>query len=202
MFIYLIQGLFLGMAAVVQPGPFLMYLVSQTLSYGFRKTWMTAFAPLISDGPIIAVALLILTQMPGWLQQSLFAISGIFILYLAWGSFQQWRNYTSLAAKESQPGKQSLFKSALMNALSPMPYIYWSLVTGPILIAGWKQAPASGIAFILGFYLAMICGLLLVLWIFSAARNLGDKVSRALLGISTLLLAGFGIFQLWRAWMA
>ena len=57
--IYLLQGLALGFAAMAQPGPFMAYLVTQTITHGFRKTWIIAFAPLISDGPIIALALLV-----------------------------------------------------------------------------------------------------------------------------------------------
>ena len=55
------------------------YLITQTLAHGFRKTWMAAFAPLVSDGPIIALALLVLVQMPPWLQRGLNLVSGAFI---------------------------------------------------------------------------------------------------------------------------
>lgn len=201
MSIYLLQGLALGFAAAVQPGPFMAYLVNQTLTLGFRKTWMAAFAPLISDGPIITLALLVLVQMPAWLQRSLNLASGIFILYLAWSAFRQWRSFISPEQIVAPTGRQSIFKAAMMNALSPMPYIYWSLVTGPILIAGWRESPADGLVFISTFYLVMICGLLAILALFSAARSLGSQVSRILLGVSVLALAGFGVLQLLRGVM-
>jgi len=200
MSLYLLQGLALGFAAAVQPGPFIAYLITQTLSQGFRKTWQMAFAPLVSDGPIIALTLLVLAQMPGWLQRSLNLASGAFILFLAWGAFTQWRKFTALETHPA-PGKtQNVFKAAAMNALSPMPYIYWSLVTGPILIAGWRETPANGLAFLGGFYTLLVGGLLGILALFSAARSLGNQVSRALLGVSALALAGFGLVQLWRGW--
>lgn len=198
MSIYLLQGLALGFAAAVQPGPFMAYLITQTLAHGFRKTWMAAFAPLVSDGPIITLALLVLVQMPAWLQSGLNLASGVFILYLAWGALRQWRNFTALESGPVPAGRQSVLKAAMMNALSPMPYIYWSLVTGPILIAGWRESPAYGLVFMLAFYAVLIGGLLAILALFSAARNLGNQVSRALLGISVLALAVFGLFQLWR----
>jgi threonine/homoserine/homoserine lactone efflux protein len=196
--IYLLQGLALGFAAVVQPGPFTAYLINQTLATGFRKTWMAAFAPLISDGPIIALALLVLVQMPAWLQRGLNLASGVFILYLAWRAYRQWHNFTSpdqpLAFREGQ----SIIKAALMNMLNPMPYIYWSLVTGPILVAGWREKPVYGMVFIGSFYFVLICGLLGILALFGSARNLGSRVSRALLGVSVLALCAFGLLQLWR----
>ena len=195
---YLFQGLALGFAAVVQPGPFMAYLIAQTLAHGFRKTWMMAFAPLVSDGPIIALALLVLVQMPPWLQRGLNLASGMFILYLAWGSYRQWRSFTALENQPAPAGNQSVFKAAMMNVLNPMPYIYWSLVTGPILIAGWRETPTLGLALLGAFYLIMISGLLVILGLFGTARQLGNRVSRILLGVSVLALAGFGLFQLWR----
>ncbi len=201
MSIYLLQGLVLGFAAAVQPGPLMAFMVTQTLAHGFRKTWMMAFAPLISDGPIIALALLVLVQMPAWLQRGLNAASGIFILYLAWSAFRQWRHFISPEQVAAPTGQQGIVKAALMNALNPMPYIYWSLVTGPILMAGWRESPALGLTFILSFYFVFISGLFAILAIFSAARGLGSRVSRAMLGISVLTLAGFGVLQLSRALM-
>ena len=62
---YLMLGAVLAFAAAVQPGPFQTFLVSETLSRGWRRTVPAAFAPLLSDAPIVAVALLVLTRIPG-----------------------------------------------------------------------------------------------------------------------------------------
>ncbi len=197
MIFYLLKGLILGFAAVVQPGPFMAYLIAQTLSLGFRKTWPAAFAPLISDGPIITLALLVLVRMPDWLRRGLNLVSGVFILYLAWSAFQQWRSFVAPDEAATTGIHQSIWKAALMNALSPMPYIYWSLVTGPILIAGWRENPLFGLGFISAFYVMLVLGLLGILFVFSTARKLGSQVSRTLLGISVLALTGFGLLQCW-----
>ena len=85
----------------------------------------------------------------------------------------------------------------MMNALSPGPYIYWSLVTGPILLAGWRQAPAMGLGFLVSFYATMVLSLSATIVVFGIARQLGPKVNRALLGVSAIALAGFGMYQLW-----
>ena len=198
MSIFIIQGLALGFTAAVQPGPFMAYLITQTLSQGFRRTWIAAFAPLISDGPIITLALLVLVQMPEWLKRGLNIASGLFILYLAWSSFRQWRNFVSPEESVQTGNKQNMLKAAMMNALSPMPYIYWSLVTGPILISAWHESPIYGVGFMVSFYLVLIGGLLGILAVFGSARSLGSKVSRALLGVSVLALGVFGCIQLWR----
>lgn len=52
------------------------------------------------------------------------------------------------------------------------------------------------LAFLLGFYFAMINGLILLVVLFGAARQLGPLVNRALIGLSALALLGFGLYQL------
>jgi threonine/homoserine/homoserine lactone efflux protein len=196
--VYVIQGIGFGFAAAVQPGPFQTYIVTQTLNSGWRNTLSAAFAPLISDGPIIALVLLVLSQVPQWMQRFLYVASGLFVLYLAINAFIGWRNLETASVVAPPSSQQSLVRAAVMNVLSPGPYIYWSLVTGPILLAGWRQAPANGIGFLAGFYLAMILTSAGIIVLFGAARHLGPKVNRAMLGMSVVALACFGFYQLWR----
>jgi threonine/homoserine/homoserine lactone efflux protein len=85
----------------------------------------------------------------------------------------------------------------LINALSPGPYIYWTLVTGPILLRAWREAPLYGLGFLGGFYVTIVLSLMAIVVVFGTARRLGPKVNRALLGVSALALLGFGIYQLW-----
>ena len=198
MFGYIVQGLGYGFAAAVQPGPFQTYALSQALNRGWRRALPIALAPLLSDAPIITLILLVLSQVPDWLQRFLYIASGLFILYLAWGAFRTWRTFDADAVLEANPSQQGLFKAALMNMLSPGPYIFWSLVTGPILLESWREAPPLGIGFLAGFYAAMIASMVGLILIFGLARHLGPKVNRILLGISAIALTGFGLYQLWR----
>lgn len=195
---YLIQGFGYGFAAAVQPGPFQTYVISQTLRRGWRRTLPAALAPLVSDGPIILLVLFVLRQIPDWLQQALYLVGGVFVLYLAWGAFRSWRDYQPVWADSEPAGQQGLLKAALANALSPGPYLYWSLVTGPILLAGWREQPLRGIAFLAGFYLSLVLSLVALILLFGRARHLVPGVNRALLAISALALAGFGLYQLYR----
>ena len=63
---YLISGLTLGFSAAFTPGPFQAFLLSQTTKFGWKRTLLTAFAPLLSDGPIILVMVFVLSQTPDW----------------------------------------------------------------------------------------------------------------------------------------
>jgi threonine/homoserine/homoserine lactone efflux protein len=195
---YLLQGIGYGLTAAAQPGPFQTYIVAQTLNRGWRRTLPMALAPLISDAPIIALMLLLLSRLPGWLERTLYLASGLFILSLAHGAFRTWRHYDPTTLTAAQPSRYNLLKAATVNAVSPGPYLYWGLVTGPILVAGWRQAPAVGLSFLLGFYAAMIASIVAIILLFARARQLGPKVARAMLGLSALALLGFGLYQLWQ----
>jgi threonine/homoserine/homoserine lactone efflux protein len=198
MLAYLIQGIGYGFAASVQPGPLQTFIISQTLKNGWRRTLPAALAPLISDGPILILILFVLSQVPGWFQKFLYIAGGLFILYLAWGAWKAWRSFDATSPAVAHSGQQSMFKAALTNLLNPGPYIYWSLVTGPILVAGWRETPLNGFGFLLGFYCTIVAGLVATILLFGAARQLGPKVNRAVLGLSVIALAGFGVYQLWR----
>jgi threonine/homoserine/homoserine lactone efflux protein len=195
---YLLQGIGYGLTAAAQPGPFQTYIVAQTLNRGWRRTLLMALAPLISDAPIIALMVLLLTRLPGWLERALYVVSGLFILYLAYSAFLSWRRYDPTALTAAQPSRYNLLKAATVNAVSPGPYLYWGLVTGPILVAGWRQAPAVGLIFLIGFYAAMIASIAAIILLFGTARHLGPKVTRTMLGVSALALLGFGLYQLWQ----
>jgi len=195
---FLLQGLTLGFAAGAQPGPFQTYLISQTLSQGWRRTWIAAFAPLVSDGPIVALALLVLSQIPDWFQCVLQIAGGLFVLYLAWGAYKAWQSFAPDAENTPQNGPQSLLRAAMMNALSPGPYLFWSLVIGPLIVTTWRENPANTLSIVLAFYIAMIGLNIAVVLLFGQAARFGNQVRKAMLGLSVLMLVGFGLYQLWQ----
>jgi threonine/homoserine/homoserine lactone efflux protein len=198
MLAFLVQGLTLGFAAGAQPGPFQTYLISQTLSQGWRRTWIAAFAPLVSDGPIVALVLLVLSQVPDWFQRLLQIAGGLFVLYLAWGAYKAWQTFAPDSSSAPQTGPRSLLRAAMMNALSPGPYLFWSLVIGPLIIEAWRINPSSALSIVLAFYFAMIGLNFAVVLLFGQAARFGNQVRKAMLGLSALMLAGFGLYQLWQ----
>jgi len=196
MWLYLLQGIVYGFAAASQPGPLQTYLITQTLARGWKRTLPAALAPLISDGPIIVICLFLLNQVPAWMERFLYLASGLFILYLAYSASMSWRGFHLQTPHLESTQQRGLLKAAVLNVLNPNPYIYWTLVTGPILLAGWREAPANGIGFLAGFYLTLIGGLAAIILVFGTAAKLGPKVNRALLGISAIALFCFGLFRL------
>ncbi|HUG33365.1 MAG TPA: LysE family transporter [Anaerolineales bacterium] len=197
MWLYLVQGFGLGFAAAVQPGPFQTYLISQALARGWRRTLIAAFAPLVSDAPVIAICLFVLSRIPAWFEQFLHIVSGIFILYLAFGAFKAWKDFESDIPLNESGSQKSLLNASLVNLLSPGPYLFWSLITGPILLAGWRESPSLGISFLLGFYAAFISSLISIIVVFGVMQRFGPALNRTLIGISALALFCFGLYQLW-----
>ena len=198
MFVYLIQGITFGFAAAVPPGPFQTYLMSRALHHGWQRALPAAFAPLVSDGPIILLALLVLNSIPLWWERVLQTAGGFFLLYLAFGTFKTWREFGSKPSIPADSGRMNLLKAALVNVLNPNPYLGWMLVMGPLLMKGWREAPVYGIALVTGFYGTIVLGGVAIVMVFSTARELGPRLNRALLGISTIGLALLALYQLWQ----
>jgi threonine/homoserine/homoserine lactone efflux protein len=190
-------GATLGFAGAAQPGPFQTFVISQTLRNGWKRTLVAAFAPLLSDGPIIALVLLLLTQMPPALQRVLHLASALFLGYLAYDAMVKWRRVRKGTAIPPDPGGTTLLKAVLMNFISPGPYVYWSLVAGPTFLSGWRETPSKGIAFLVGFYGTLVATFVAVILVFGTARRFGPGVTRVLLGLSAAALAGFCLYQLW-----
>jgi threonine/homoserine/homoserine lactone efflux protein len=140
----------------------------------------------------------VLSQVPEWFQNSLYIAGGLFVLYLAYGAYKSWKNFDANTPNPELSTQQSVLKAAFVNVLSPGPYIFWTVVTGPILLTGWRETPIFGITFILGFYTTFILFLMLIILVFGTMRNLGGKIQRALIGISALALFCFGLYQVWQ----
>ena len=162
---------------------------------------------MITDAPIIIAVLFVLQRVPGIVVQILSLAGGVFVLYLAWGLFKQWRRDMSRRdgaqvktnVDGAQPiGWKGLWRAAIVNWLNPNPYLFWTLVGGPTLIAALNQSIAYGVAFLVGMYGVFIGGMLIIAAVFHFARNLGPQVVRGLLLISIGVLAIFGVLLIQR----
>ncbi len=193
---YLLLGITYALAAAIQPGPFQTFLISETLKKGWKKTLPAAFAPVLSDIPIIIVILLILTSIPQWFLSFLQIGGGLLLLYLAYDSFKTFRHFEKPNDILKPEGNNTLFKAVLINILNPNPYIGWSLIMGPLLIKGYRESSINGIVLIAGFYITLVLCQMGIIILFGLTRNLGPKVTRITLGIAALGLTFFGVYLL------
>ncbi len=198
---FFLQGAALGFTAAATPGSLQTLLISETLLGGFKRGARITLAPLITDAPIIVAVLLILTQVSPAVLRVLSIAGGLFVLYLAWSLWKQWQRGTQVTINTAgaQPiGWRGLWRAVIVNWLNPNPYIFWTLVGGPTLIAALNQAVAYGVAFLIGMYGVFIGSMLIIVAVFHFARNFGPRVVRGLLLISIVVLAIFGVLLLVR----
>lgn len=196
---YLLRGLILGGTAAAQPGPFQAFLLSLVARDGWRRALPAVLAPLVSDPPIVALVLLVLTRLPERWLAALQVGGGVFLLYLGWGAwraFRQWPAGDTAGAPARGSALAAILKAAVMNALSPGPYLFWATISGPILVAGWRERPALGLAFLLGFYVALIGGMALFVLVAGLTGRIDPRLNRGLAAFAVVALFSFGLYQL------
>jgi len=197
-FSFFTQGVTLGFSAAASPGPFQAFLLSRASRVGVRRALPLALAPLVSDGPIVAVILLALTGMPQGFLRGLEAAGGALLVWLAWGAFRTAGGTHGGSDRPTEGEGGSFLRAAVVNAAGPGPWIFWSTVCGPILVEGWRAAPARGLAFLAGFYLLLVGGNAALVAAFGLAGRIGPRTARGLGLASGALMAGMGALQLWR----
>lgn len=169
-------GTVMGLAAGLSPGPLLAMVVTQSLRHGTREGVKTAFAPLLSDLPIVlaATALLSGAAADGPLLGLVSLAGAAFLAYLGVEGLRAGRLEVDGAASRAP---RSLVSGTLVNLLNPQPYLFWLTVGGPTVLRGLEQGWLAPILFVGTFYLCLV----------------GSKVALALLaGRSRAWLTGRG----------
>jgi threonine/homoserine/homoserine lactone efflux protein len=193
---YLILGAGIGFVAGVSPGPVLTLVVAESLKAGWGRGSAVAAGPLLADGPIIVVALLVLGQLPPEAVRALSLGGGLFLVYLSATTAWQSRR-AMLPRNEPSRVRLALLTGLLTRALSPNPYVFWMLVGAPILV---QADPWSKAAFLVGYYATIVgsnVGLALALHAYTA--RLSATAYRWLLRLSAVILAAYGIVLFERA---
>lgn len=154
MLAYILSGTLFGLTAGISPGPLLVLVISETMTYGTRAGVKTALAPLITDTPIIILTLLILDRVKSF--HFMFGIISLlgagYILYLAYGGWMSGR----IDPEEVKAPSNGLLKGFYTNMLSPHPYLFWFTVGSPIIIKASRQSFATAAMFILFFYIFIL----------------------------------------------
>jgi threonine/homoserine/homoserine lactone efflux protein len=153
---FLMLGAGIGFVAGLSPGPVLTLVVQETLRGRWPRGAAVAAGPLLADGPIIAVAVLVVGQLPPGFVPAISLVGGLFLLYLAVTTGLTARQ-AALSRGQRLAAKGGLLTGLLARASSPNPYLFWVLVGTPALLQAGGGGWWSGAAFLLGYY-AMIVG--------------------------------------------
>ncbi|MBL0714938.1 MAG: LysE family transporter [Desulfosarcina sp.] len=145
-----VSGAVLGLSAGLSPGPLLTLVITETLRSGIAAGIRLAVAPLITDTPIIVVALILMPRLnasPGVM--GVIALAGaVFIAGMAIESM----TFKGAAAEEVPAPPASIWRGVFANALNPNPYLFWFTVGGPLVLRTATRNWAAAAVFILVFY--------------------------------------------------
>lgn len=173
---YLGIGAVLGLAAGFAPGPLLALILAQSIRFGSREGMKVAAAPLITDLPIVVLATLLVgaaAEAAGGLLGVISLAGAVFVAYLGVGSMRT----SGVEPGRADEAPRSWTRGAVVNALSPHPYLFWITVGAPTLIVAWGEGLAAAAAFLVGFYACLVSAKILVAVI--AGRSGGHLRGRA-----------------------
>ncbi len=193
---YLVLGGGLAFAAVIQPGPLQAFLLSRAVGSGWRRTLPAAFSPVLSDGPIALLVLLLLGRLPALAQHLLRAAGGLLLLTLAWAALRGLRAGPGVPATPRESAPRTLLQATTVNLLNPNPYLAWGLVLGPAVLGAWRESPAFAVALLAAFYGVLVAGLAAFVIAASTARLLRPRAQGVLVVAAAIVLAALGAFQL------
>jgi threonine/homoserine/homoserine lactone efflux protein len=195
MLLALSSGILLGLSCGLAPGPLLALVLAQTLRHGPREGCKVAWAPLLTDVPIILVALVAASELSrrNWALGFLSVCGGLFVLYLAYDTFRP--QPLNLAAAEIHP--RSWLKGAVVNILNPQPWLFWMTVGAATLSNAWAAGIPAVVAFVSGFYFCLV-GSKVALALVSGrfCQFLSGRLYRTIMVVFAILLVGFAFLLL------
>ncbi len=200
----LLAGLVLGLGSGVAPGPLLALAITTTLRRGWQAGLQVAVAPLVSDALVIAITLTLVAQLPGTATAALALAGGAVIALFGVESLRAARTATvdDLRARplDGPDGRRARTirapwaLAALVNLTNPAPWLFWATVGAPALVGYWHRSPGLAVAFLLGFYPAIVGSkALIVLGLAAGRHRLSTAGYRAILAGAGLALLAFAV---------
>ena len=165
------SGLSLGLTAGLSPGPLMALVMSETLKYGKKEGIKVSFAPLMTDAPIMIIAILMVSVLskfhviPGFIA----LLGALLLVYMGYETIT-YRNKT--IEEEIQASPASLRKGFLVNMLSPYPYLFWIGVGAPLTIRAYHQSALHAALWIAAFYITLIGSKIIIALLVERSRRL------------------------------
>ena len=151
---YFLTGAAFGATAGLSPGPLQALVITETLRHGRKEGFKVSFAPLLTDLPIILLAVFLLSRLTDFsaIMGGVSIGGALFLAYLAYGNIRG----GDPAPDQAEVKPDSLKKAAITNFLNPHPYMFWVLVGAPTLFSASRDGILAAPAFIAGFYLVLV----------------------------------------------
>jgi threonine/homoserine/homoserine lactone efflux protein len=151
---YLVTGIVLGTSAGIMPGPLTTLVITETMRHNRRQGIVVACVPLITDLPIIMLAVFLLAGLEQFgAVIGIVSIAGaIFLAYLAFKSLTA--SNVGVAGGKVDP--QSLKTGLITNFLSPNPYVFWMTVGAATILNGYRVGIMAVVLFLFSFYICLV----------------------------------------------
>ncbi len=194
----LLLGIGLGLSAGISPGPLQALVVTSTLRSGFGAGVRVAIAPLLTDTPIVAASVFVISSVPETWVRGIAIAGGLAIIVMGGWEILNARSHAR-RTEEVGPSRDML-KGAIVNLLNPHPWIFWIGVGAPTLVTAWRDTPGRGLAFLIGFYTFIVAAKVAIAAVVAAGgTRLSTEARYWLLVAGGALLIGFGTFLVIRA---
>ncbi|NUT90930.1 MAG: LysE family transporter [Saccharothrix sp.] len=185
-------GLTIGLAASISPGPLLVLVVTSALRSGWRAGALAACAPLLSDAVVVGVTVLVLDRLPARALGVLGVVGAVFVVWSGVRTVREARTATLDGSAET--GGDALRRAALVNLLSPHPWVAWATALGPLTITTWRASAGAAVALLIGFYAMLVGGkVVIAVLVARGRRRLDDTGYRRALTCAGVLLALAGV---------
>ncbi|MCW5954702.1 MAG: LysE family translocator [Propionibacteriaceae bacterium] len=191
-------GLTMGLAAGLSPGPLLVLVIVQTLRSGLRAGVMTALAPLASDAIVVAVTLLLLSWLPGWVLPAIGVVGGGYVIWIAWETWRAAPQSIGANGTESLRSGAALRRALVVNLASPHPWLTWATVLGPLVLALAKDGLGLAGLFVAGFYLMLVGSKVVLALVVARGRRIATGGAYLwVMRVSAALLVVLAAFLIW-----
>jgi threonine/homoserine/homoserine lactone efflux protein len=155
---FLVAAAVFGLSGGLSPGPLLTLVVSETLARGRNAGLAVSMSPLITDGPAIAAAILLLGRIENSeAALGIVSIAGGGALLTSYGIAGL--RGAKLEVEESEVERRvwaSLGKGVSVNFLNPNPYLFWLTIGTPLLLRAHALSWFASIGFLVVFYLCLV----------------------------------------------
>jgi len=188
----LVSGIILGLSGGLTPGPLLTLVIAETVKHGFKEGAKVSMAPLLTDLPIVAAAVVLLhflADIRPLLGVMAFGGSA-FLAYLAWEGIR----FKGVGVAQAPRRPRGLRKGVIANFLNPSPYLFWFSIGAPMVLRAADTGYGSAALFIGGFYLFLVGSKLAVAALVGQSRRFLQSfvyiMVVRLLGVVLVLFAG------------
>ncbi|MEM1206256.1 MAG: LysE family transporter [Acidobacteriota bacterium] len=187
-------GLSLGLTAGLSPGPLSTLVISSTLQRGFAAGARVAAAPLVTDLPIVIAALWVSSAVPDGFLSIMSLVGGLFVIYIGVSTVRESTRPLDLQPMEGAV-TQDLLRGALVNLLSPHPWLFWFGIGGPTVVSAQRTHGLLAAGFLVVFYLGLVGSKVILAALVARGRQalVAGPWYRRVLAACGVLLVGLGL---------